>query len=117
MDLTGRGEPAHRGPEPAGMATIDLASFEVLTFDCYGTLIDWEAGIVAGLRAILDPLGVDAAEDDLLERYARAEAEVEAGAYVRYREVLARSADAVLRGLGGTPRAAGLAPFGVSVSD
>ena len=34
---------------------IDFDQFDVLTFDCYGTLIDWEAGLLAGLRAILDP--------------------------------------------------------------
>ena len=40
------------------MPPIDFGSFEVLTFDCYGTLIDWEAGISAGLRGVLDPRGV-----------------------------------------------------------
>jgi|GEM_PF-3621550 len=33
--------------------SIDPAQFEVLTFDCYGTLIDWEAGIYDALRPIL----------------------------------------------------------------
>ena len=70
------------------MTTIDFGRFDVLTFDCYGTLIDWEARILAGLRGCLAPLGIDAGGDDLLERYARAEASVEAGGYLRYREVL-----------------------------
>ena len=35
------------------MPSVDLSRFEVLTFDCYGTLIDWEAGILAGLPAIV----------------------------------------------------------------
>jgi FMN phosphatase YigB (HAD superfamily) len=48
---------------------IDFDHFEVLTFDCYGTLIDWEAGILAGLRRVLEPRGVAADDDDLLERY------------------------------------------------
>ena len=38
---------------------IDYGAFDALTFDCYGTLIDWETGILAGLRAALDPRGVD----------------------------------------------------------
>ena len=97
------------------MTTIDFGRFDVLTFDCYGTLIDWEAGILAGLRRVLEPLGIDAGDDDLLERYARAEASVEAGGYLRYREVLARSADLVCRELGVQPGPAELAAFGGSV--
>ena len=61
------------------MAAIDFDRFDVLTFDCYGTLIDWEAGILAALRAMPASAGLDATDDDLLERYARAEADVEAG--------------------------------------
>ena len=99
------------------MTTFDFGRFDVLTFDCYGTLIDWEAGILAGLRRVLEPLGIDAGDDDLLERYARAEASVEAGGYLRYREVLARSADLVGRELGVEPGPAELAAFGGSVGD
>jgi 2-haloacid dehalogenase len=99
------------------MADLDLTSYKALSFDCYGTLIDWEAGILAGLRAILGPLGIEAGDDDLLERYARAEAATEAGGYLRYREVLARSADAVCRELGVAPGPAELATFGGSVTE
>ena len=97
------------------MPAIDFSRFDVLTFDCYGTLIDWEAGILAGLRRVLEPLGIDAGDDDLLERYARAEADIEAGDYLRYREVLARSADLVCRELGVEAGPAELAAFGGSV--
>ena len=97
------------------MSALDFSRFDVLTFDCYGTLIDWEAGILAGLRRVLEPLGIDAGDDDLLERYARAEANVEAGGYLRYREVLARSADRVCRELGVEAGPAELAAFGGSV--
>ena len=100
-----------------GMTAFDFGRFDVLTFDCYGTLIDWEAGILAGLRRVLDPLGIDAGDEDLLESYARAEASVEAGGYLRYREVLARSADLVCRELGGRPGPAELAVFGGSVGE
>jgi 2-haloacid dehalogenase len=99
------------------MSGIDFGAFDVLTFDCYGTLIDWEAGILAGLRAILGPPGRDADDDDLLERYARAEAEMEAGGYLRYREVLARSAASVCRELGVALGPDRLAAFGGSVGD
>ena len=99
------------------MPPVDFGRFEVLTFDCYGTLIDWEAGIAAGLRRILDPRGVAVGDEDLLERYARHEAAVEAGPYAPYREVLARSLRGVCTELGIEPTAAEAAAFGGSVGD
>ncbi len=99
------------------MTTIDWDRVEVLTFDCYGTLIDWEAGILAGLRPLVGDAGAGIADDALLERYGAAEASIEAGPYRRYREVLARGAQAVCRDLGATPDDAALATFGGSVAD
>ncbi|HEY0129687.1 MAG TPA: hypothetical protein VGB40_11010 [Rubrobacteraceae bacterium] len=32
---------------------LDANKYEVLSFDCYGTLVDWESGIIAGLRPVL----------------------------------------------------------------
>ena len=68
---------------------VDFDAFDAVTFDCYGTLIDWETGLAAALRGALDPLGVTAADEELISRYARHEAEAEAGPYLTYREVLA----------------------------
>jgi len=99
------------------MTRLDFGSFEVLSFDCYGTLIDWEAGILAGLRSVLDPRGVLEGDDDLLERYARHEAAIEAGPYLRYRDVLARALAETCAELGVDPTAAELAAFGGSVGD
>jgi len=81
------------------MATLDFGRFEALTFDCYGTLIDWETGIARGLRAALGD-GVQASDDGLLELYGRHEAELEAGPYITYREVLARACAGVGRAYG-----------------
>ena len=97
------------------MTTLDLSRFEVLTFDCYGTLIDWEAGILAALRPVLAARGVSAPDEDLLERYARHEAVIEAGPYLRYRDVLARAMRGVCGELGVEPTAAEAAAFGDSV--
>jgi 2-haloacid dehalogenase len=99
------------------MSTIDFDQFDVLTFDCYGTLIDWETGILAGLRRVLDPRGVAPDDDDLLERYARHEAALEAGPYLRYRDVLARSLQGVSAELGIEPTDRELEAFGGSVGD
>ena len=69
--------------------TIEFDDVDVLTFDCYGTLIDWEAGLLAALRPILGRGGTSPTDDDLLEAYAAVEAELQAGPYRRYRAVLA----------------------------
>ena len=64
---------------------IAFDGFDALTFDVYGTLIDWETGIAAALRRA----GAEGSDDELLEAFARHEAELEAGPYRSYREVLA----------------------------
>lgn len=75
---------------------LDFARFQVLTFDCYGTLIDWETGIFSALRPILAAHSKTIADPALLELYGELEAEAERGSFHPYREVL-RS---VVRGLG-----------------
>ncbi len=96
---------------------VDFGRFEVLTFDCYGTLIDWEAGIAAGFRRVLDRRGVAVGDEDLLERYARHEAAAEAGPYLPYRGVLARALRGVCAELGVEPTDEEAAAFGGSVGD
>jgi 2-haloacid dehalogenase len=71
------------------VVTLDLGRFDAVTFDCYGTLIDWETGLTDAFRPILSAHGLEQASDDVLERYARHEAAAEAGPYRRYRDVLA----------------------------
>ena len=99
------------------MADLDYRAFDALTFDCYGTLIDWEAGILAGIRATLDPRGVGPPDDELLERYAAAEADLEAGPYRRYRDVLGAGLQAVAAGYGVEPSPSEVGAFGGSVGD
>jgi len=55
-----------------------LSDFTTLTFDCYGTLIDWEAGILAELRPWADARRVPLSDDALLEVFGTTEASVEA---------------------------------------
>ena len=97
--------------------TLDFGRFEALTFDCYGTLIDWETGIVAAIRTVLDPRGVAPEADRLLEAFARHEAETESGPYLLYREVLGRSLRGVCAELGVEPTDAEVEAFGGSVGD
>jgi len=55
-----------------------LSDFKVLTFDCYGTLIDWESGIMAALQPLLDRARPALAGDAALEAFARHESAQEA---------------------------------------
>ena len=72
----------------------------MITFDCYGTLIDWEGGIGGAFvrEAAADGVRLDAA--DALREYARIEPLIEQERYRPYREVLAESAVRVARSLG-----------------
>ncbi len=54
---------------------MKITDFEALSFDCYGTLIDWEAGIGSVLRDWADRRGLEITTEDLLVAYAGQEAE------------------------------------------
>ena len=92
------------------MSELDLTRFEVVTFDCFGTLIDWETGI---LRAA----GRTPPDDEFLEAYARHEAELEAGPYRRYRRILAEAFRAASRDLGVGVSDEEASTFAASVGD
>jgi 2-haloacid dehalogenase len=100
------------------MTTLDFAAFDALTFDCYGTLIDWETGILEALRPVVERAGGTAAargDDELLEVYARHEAALEEGPYRTYREVLAGALRGVGEDLGFVPGEDEVAAFSASV--
>src|SRR5712691_797812 len=67
---------------------LDFSRFEVLTFDCYGTLIDWETGILSALHRILSAHGKKIDDATLLRLYGDFEQRSEQGAFLPYREVL-----------------------------
>ncbi|MGB9195542.1 MAG: haloacid dehalogenase type II [Terriglobales bacterium] len=67
---------------------MDFSRFTTISFDCYGTLIDWEAGILPVLRAVIAGHGKTLSDSKILELYGEFEAEAERGAYQKYREVL-----------------------------
>jgi 2-haloacid dehalogenase len=75
---------------------LDLTRFKVLTFDCYGTMIDWETGIFSALRPILTRHNKSIPDSALLEIYSELELKAEQGEYLRYRDVL----QSVVRGFG-----------------
>lgn len=74
--------------------------FDIITFDCYGTLIDWENGIAnAFLSAALED-GISLRRDDVLRTYEHHEQIVEHEQYRAYRDVLALTALRVAESLG-----------------
>ena len=67
---------------------LDFDRYRVLTFDCYGTLIDWESGILNAVRPVLERRGLQVDDRTILETYAAAEAKHEEGEYLPYAFVL-----------------------------
>lgn len=100
------------------MAVLDLTAFDALSFDCYGTLIDWEAG----LAAVLGPWGrrhrADVTDDELLVAYAVNEARVEAERpTLTYPDVLAEAFRRTGADLGWAVTDADAGALGGSVGD
>jgi 2-haloalkanoic acid dehalogenase type II len=68
---------------------MHLHTFKILTLDCYGTLIDWETGILNALQPLLQKSSLRLSDDELLEIFARHEVEQEAQTpAMLYRDVL-----------------------------
>lgn len=75
---------------------LDFSRFRIITFDCYGTLIDWESGILGAIRPIIAAHGAHLSDTEILRMYGEIEADEESGEYQPYREIL----QAVVRGFG-----------------
>jgi len=75
-------------------------AMEVITFDCYGTLIDWEGGIVRAFKEEAGKDGVKLDPDDVISAYMKEEPAVETGEYKSYREVLGETARRVASRIG-----------------
>jgi 2-haloacid dehalogenase len=67
---------------------LDFSRFEIITFDCYGTLINWEAGLIAALHRVLSAHGKKIEDAALLKLYGDFEHLCEQGEFHAYREVL-----------------------------
>ena len=74
---------------------MSFESIRLITFDCYGTLIDWENGMLAALRPLLSRNGRNVPDLQILELYGEIEAELESGPYLPYRQVLAQTAQEI----------------------
>src|SRR5690348_131171 len=79
-------------PHPDRSRLMRLTDFKILTFDCYGTLIDWESGILAAMRPLLGRLDGKVSDDIALQEFARHESTIQtAEPSLNYRKVLAKT--------------------------
>lgn len=79
---------------------MPFESIRLITFDCYGTLIDWESGMLAALRPLFSRDSHTVSDLQILELYGEIEANVESGPYLPYRRVLAQAVREIGRQLG-----------------
>src|SRR5690606_17410053 len=122
----GRGpRPLGRPPHSAALArqagapmSLDFSRYTALTFDCYGTLIDWETGIAAALEKWAKKRRLALPADGGLALFAKHETECErAMPETLYRDLLGHVLDRVGEELGGDVDADDRATFGGSVGD
>ena len=98
--------------------TRRLSDFAAVSFDCYGTLIDWERGLLEQLRPFTAAHGIDAADADLLRLFAQLEGEQQRQTPGRlYRHLLADVITELARRWSVSVSADDAARFGESVGD
>jgi 2-haloacid dehalogenase len=96
---------------------LDFNHFKALTFDCYGTLIDWETGIWRALLPVFSKHNIEVRVENALELYAELEATSERGDYREYRVVLRAVLEGFGARLGFSPSPDELKRFSESVKD
>ena len=70
---------------------LDFSRFEWVSFDCYGTLVDWETGISGAVGEVLESRGMGMSRTEILGLFAEVEPRVQASeTFVKYRRVLWR---------------------------
>jgi 2-haloalkanoic acid dehalogenase type II len=97
---------------------MQLTGFKALSFDCYGTLIDWESGIWTALQPLIERAGIVVARDEALEAFGELETVQQAATpELRYSELLARVHGQLAAAWGVPERPDENAAFGASVPD
>ena len=67
---------------------LNFNKYEVLSFDCYGTIIDWESSILFEIRKVLLTHNLSLSDIQILELYAKLESKAEEGEFHNYKTVL-----------------------------
>ncbi|OKH24698.1 haloacid dehalogenase type II [Chroogloeocystis siderophila] len=84
---------------------INFNDYQALTFDCYGTLIDWESGILDAMKPILAAHDVKVDDREVINYYAEVEPTIQQVGYLKYREVLQKGVQKFGDRFGFTPTA------------
>ena len=74
--------------------------YEIVSFDCYGTLVDWEGGITRAFSEAAADDGVELDPQAVLGAHAEIEPRIQAAGYQSYREVLRQTARSIAEQLG-----------------
>lgn len=82
------------------MALPKLKDIKWVTTDCYGTLIDWEKGLLDAFRREAKKDGFSFDEESFIRRFIEVQAEIKSGSYELYAEVLRRTAVRVAKEIG-----------------
>ena len=77
--------------------------FDAITFDCFGTLVDWETGILSAMQPLLTKHGKSVEDHAVLETYAKLESGLERDSYRPYRDVLIEIVDGFGKKFGFSP--------------
>jgi 2-haloacid dehalogenase len=95
---------------------LDGARYSVLTFDCFGTLVDWESRLLDYVRPILAQHDVHVRDEFILEFFADTEAALESGPHTNYRIVLENVMSRFGKRLGFTPTGHNLVDFPIAIA-
>ncbi len=76
--------------------------YDMITFDCYGTLIDWEGGISKAIGEAASKAGVDLQQGEIMKAYLQVEPTIQAAEYRSYRAILGEAAAKTAAVLGWT---------------
>lgn len=97
---------------------MKLTDFKVLTFDCYGTLIDWEKGLTAAFGPWRKRAGLKAGDEELLAAFAQVESPVQTeNPKLRYPDVLAESLKRMSAAMGAAATPEECRAFGAAIGD
>lgn len=79
---------------------MSARTYDVITFDCYGTLVDWEGGITRAFAEVAADDGLIVDPQTVLAAHAEIEPRIQRAGYTTYREVLRRTAKGIADRLG-----------------
>jgi len=62
--------------------------YKVISFDCYGTLVDWKQGVLKALFSLLDEFQIEMTQEEIFSLFLELDAEIESNSYQSYKKIL-----------------------------